>query len=385
MNITFLLRSLGMGGVNVVSSVLANQFLKDGHNVSCFAFFEGTGEVKERFDNRIPIVVGNGFVRNKGNVSLLRNLLIQNKTEVVINQWGLQLTPIKTLLRAKQGLQIKIVSIYHNDPQRNGIIQSVENQITSATNIIKQTFCKTKRCVVKCVSAYCMRYVYNKSDFFGVLSPSYIANFIAFTRINKPRKVTVLPNPITVDGNGFIYNNSLKHTEIIYVGRLDQTQKCVQRIITAWSKLEKQFSEWKLTIVGDGPDRKELKQMTEDLQLQRVSFEGVQNPRPYYERASILLLTSDFEGFPLVLAEAMQFGVIPLVYGSFAAVNDILKNCINGFITSQPYNIDDTVIHLSSLMEDNNKRQEMAIEAIKKSKDFSIEKISEMWYELISR
>ncbi len=297
----------------------------------------------------------------------------------------MQQRPIKTLSKAKKGLQIKTISIYHNDPQRNGKIQGIENQISSSTSIFKQNIFKIKRFALKRITAYCMRYVYNNSDFFGVLSPSYIANFVAFTKINNPQKVIVLPNPITVDGNGFTYNGTHKQTEIIYVGRLDKTQKCVQRILTVWSKLENQFSEWNLTIVGDGPDRNQLKQMTEDLQLQRVSFEGVQNPRPYYERASILLLTSDFEGFPLVLAEAMQFGVIPVVYGSFAAVNDVIKDDINGFITPKPYNIDDTVGRLCTIMKDENKRRQMANEAINKSKDFSLDRIAEMWYALTSQ
>lgn len=385
MNITFLLRSLGMGGVNIVSSVLANKFFKDGHNVSCFAFYNGTGEVKEKFDKRIKIVIGNGFTFNKDNIALLRTLLIQNKTEVVINQWGLQQIPIETLLKAKKGLQVKIVSVYHNDPRRNGKIQDIENQISSASNIFKQTLYKIKGLVFKFVTAYCMRKVYNDSDYYGVLSPNYIANFKSFTKISNPKKIKVLPNPITIDVNGFEYNNTHKRKEILYVGRLDQTQKCVQRIIYAWSKLENKHSDWNLTIVGDGPDREKLENITSELKLLRVSFEGVQNPRPYYERASILLLTSDFEGFPLVLAEAMSFGVIPLVYGSFAAVNDVIQDNINGFITPKPYNVDDTVVRLCTIMNDETKRKQMANEAIKKSKDFSMDRIAEIWYALISQ
>ena len=383
MNITFLLRSFGIGGVNVVSSVLANKFLEDGHNVSVFTFYKGTDEIRSRFDNRIPIVIGNGFECNKKNILLLRNFIIGNKTQVIINQWGLPYVPIKTLMKAQKELQIKIISVYHNDPLQNGKIQDVEKKISTTSNWLKNSYLKIKKNLIKKITSFSMGYVYNHSDKFIVLSPSYITNFKIFTKNYNPHKIEVIPNPITCDSNGFVYDKSNKQTEIIYVGRLDQTQKCVQRIITIWAHLEKKFPNWCLSIVGDGPDRKNLEQLTKEMNLNRVSFEGIQNPRPYYERASILLLTSDFEGFPLVLAEAMQFGVIPVVYDSFAAVRDIIDDGFNGLIIPKPYNIDNTTKIIESLLNDETLRYRMSNAAIKRSKDFSIDKIAKIWYSLI--
>lgn len=69
-----------------------------------------------------------------------------------------------------------------------------------------------------------------------------------------------------------------------------------------------------------------MEKQVRELKLRNVSFEGFQNPKEYYERASILLLTSEFEGFPLVLPECMSFGVIPAVYGSYSAVYDIVED-----------------------------------------------------------
>ena len=383
MNITFLLRSFGIGGVNVVSSVLANKFLEDGHNVSVFAFYKGTCEIRSRFDTRIPIVIGNGFECNKGNILLLRNFITENKTQVIINQWGLPYVPIKTLLKAKKELQIKIISVYHNDPLQNGKIQDVDKQILATSNWFKINYLKMIKHLLKIVTSFSMRYVYNHSDKFIVLSPSYIKNFKLFTQKDNPHKIEVVPNPITCDSNGFVYEKSNKLSEIIYVGRLDKTQKCVQRIIEIWSHLEKKFPNWCLSIVGDGPDRKKLEQLTQKMNLSRVSFDGIQNPRPYYERASILLLTSDFEGFPLVLAEAMQFGVIPVVYDSFAAVHDIIDDGINGLITHKPYNVDNTTKVIERLLNDETLRNQLSSAAIKKSKDFSMDKIAKLWYSLM--
>ena len=104
---------------------------------------------------------------------------------------------------------------------------------------------------------------------------------------------------------------------------MDCNQKRVLRILQTWALLEQRYPDWRLTIVGDGPDRVNLENQVFESQLENVSFEGFQNPRGYYERASILLLTSEFEGFPLVLPECMSFGVVPAVYGSYSAVYDI--------------------------------------------------------------
>ena len=104
------------------------------------------------------------------------------------------------------------------------------------------------------------------------------------------------------------------------------------RILQTWALLEQRYPDWRLTIVGDGPDRVNLENQVFESQLENVSFEGFQNPRGYYERASILLLTSEFEGFPLVLPECMSFGVVPAVYGSYSAVYDIVEDGKNGLI-----------------------------------------------------
>ena len=95
------------------------------------------------------------------------------------------------------------------------------------------------------------------------------------------------------------------------------------------------------------------------------------------------MLTSDFEGFPLVLTECMSFGVIPIVYGSFDAVYDIIDDNKDGYII--PYSKEkgfvakDMADKLEFLMTNGDKRTEMALAAIEKSKKFSIDKIYNEW------
>lgn len=385
MNILFLLRSLDIGGLEVVTAVLANKFLAEGHEVGVFAFEERSGKVKDRFDERIAITIGQGYQVSEEDVSQIRELLICKEVDVVINQWGLPLIPMKTLDKARAGLGVKVISVYHNDPLQNGRIQSVETAMLRTKNVLKKSILRLKRLAFRCVTGYAMRYIYQHSDRFEVLSPSFVDHFKQFTKVRNASKLIVQTNPVALNSDGFEYVASRKRKEIVYVGRVDFTQKRVHRVIETWAQLEHRFPDWQLTIVGDGEERENIEHMVKDLELQRVSFEGFQRPRPYYERASLLILTSEFEGFPLVLAEAMSFGVVPVVYGSYSAVYDIIEDGKDGLIiprTADGFNAAEMAERMSGLM-DSALLSRMALAAIEKSKRYSIDKIYEQWMETI--
>lgn len=386
LNILFILKVLDIGGLEVVTAVLANKFVSEGHHVSVFAFEKRSGKVLERFDKNITITIAGEYKRTNKNGDLMRQILISNQIEVVVNQWGLPLIPIKTLCRAKKGLQIKIISVYHNDPLQNGRIQGAETQMLRSENTLKKTILRVKKLAYRCVTGYAMRYIYQHSDVFEVLSPSFISHFQEFTRLTETSRLVVQANPITIDFSGFEYLAGKKQKEIVYVGRVDYTQKRVYRVIEVWAQLEKEFPDWRLTIVGDGEEKANVMHMVEDLELQNVHFEGFQQPRAYFERASILILTSEFEGFPLVLAECMSFGVVPVVYGSYSAVYDIIENYVDGIIIpKEDFGFNAAVMAkcIRNIMDDENKRNGMAVKAISKSKNYSIDSIYGQWIKVM--
>lgn len=378
MNILFVIKSFGIGGVENVTFFLANKFCEKGHNVGIFAFTQDENSLPTGLDGRIKTIIGNGYQICNTNISLLRLFIKNNKTDIVINQWGLPLIPIKTLNNASKGLKVQIISIFHNDPRRNGRLQNIDNQLNNTSNYFKKMYLSLLKFIFRCVTGYSMRYVYNHSNLYGILSPSYKDNFQKQTLIKNPTKLVVLTNPVTIETDNFCYTANNKKKEIIYVGRLDNTQKCINRILELWARHEKLSPEWNLTIIGDGKDRYNLEELTKKMNLSNVNYEGIQKPRPYYERASILLLTSDFEGFPLVIAECMSFGVVPIVYGSFSAVYDIIENGKDGFIVAKmngKFNIDKMSECLKDLMQNQDMLNYMAKNAIIKSQQYSIDNI----------
>lgn len=381
-NILFLLKGLEIGGLEVVTAVLANKFVEEGHQVSVFSFLGGKHSIADRFDARIKLYQQDDYSQSKENVAKLRKVLVDDKIDIIINQWGLPYTPIKTARKAAKGLDVKIISVYHNAPSFNGRIQKLNIALMGCENLMKRLALRLMRFAFKKVTSRAMAYIYRHSDLFLVLSPSYIEEFKRFTGVSDGRYLRVLTNPITVEHNGYEYAFNEKQKEIIYVGRLDFVQKRVYRVIDTWNYLEERFSDWRLTIVGDGEDRENLENHVKYLGLKRVSFEGFQKPIDYYKRASILLLTSDFEGFPLVLAECMSFGVIPAVYNSYSAVCDIIDDGKDGIVLpyhKNGYQAEEAAGMIVNIMKDDGKREQMALAAIKKSKEYSVEKIYSEW------
>ncbi len=384
MNILILTRTFGIGGVSVVSAILANKFKCEGHNVAIWAFYEGQSSSNPLLDDGIELVYGHGFKYSSKNVQSLRTMLVKHKIEVVINQWGLPYAPIITARKASQGMNIKMVTVYHNAPASNGKLQEMRTALACCKNPRKRWVLRSKEWLFRMITSMSMRYVYHRSDLYLVLSDSFVEEFKKFTRLKQPSHLMVQTNPVTLDVSDVAYDSAIKEKEMLYVGRLDAVQKKVERIIDVWSLLESNSPDWRLTIVGDGPDRQHLEEMVIRMGLERVTFEGFQFPIAYYKRASLLILTSDFEGFPLVLPESMSFGVVPIVYDSYAAVKDVIKDGVNGLVLpfhKEGFKKREAAEKIAALMNDPGRLNVMALAAIKQSKKFSLDRIYEEWME----
>lgn len=171
-----------------------------------------------------------------------------------------------------------------------------------------------------------------------------------------------------------------KENIVLVVGRMLESPKKISLVIKVWHKLEKyeDAASWNLKIVGEGPSLDDYKQMAHELGLKRISFEGFQQPQPYYEKAKIFLMTSAFEGFGMTLIEAQQMGVVPVVMDSFLSLHDIIKDGENGFIV--PNNdIDAFAENVIGLMKNEKLLAELREGGLKSCQQFSVKKIVDRW------
>lgn len=382
MNILFLMKVYEIGGQEVVTSVLAQSFNDNNHKVYIACFNQPNKLMVERTYKKVKIYNLDGFKYSESNVAKLRDIIISKRIDIIINQWGLPFIGAKVLDKARKGLNVKIIAIYHNDPGTNARIKNVEIELSQTHNRLKRPLLIMKKNLFHFITSRSMRYVYNHSDVYQVLSPSFVERFKDFTGIKNPKKLMVQTNPVTTDTGDFVYKPEDKEKEIIYVGRIDYNQKRVYRVIDTWALLEDRYPDWKLTIVGDGVERKNLENKAKTLGLKHISFEGFQSPIEYYKRARILMLTSEYEGFPLVLAECMSFGVVPAVYGSYSAVYDIVKDGVNGIVfpyNKEGFSAEDAARRMERIMADETIYKNMAKKTIETSKRYSVNEIYKSW------
>ncbi len=124
--------------------------------------------------------------------------------------------------------------------------------------------------------------------------------------------------------------------------------------------------------------------MIKELNLPNVKLHGYQDPRPFYEKAAISIMTSDFEGFPMTLVESLQYGVVPIVFNTFSAITDIINNETNGYIIQKDDN-SDFIEKLKLLMMNKDILSALANNALYSAKRFLPIAICEKWQSIITK
>lgn len=197
-------------------------------------------------------------------------------------------------------------------------------------------------------------------------------------------KIFAIPNPFLID-KSFDLSHTPKEKAFLYVGRITQSQKRFSDILSIWSKLQDRLPDWRLDIVGDGPEKAEFEAKAKQMGLERITFFGFKDPKDYYTKSRNLLMTSNFEGFSMVLVEAMQYGCVPFAYNSFAALPDIIDNGTNGFIIP-PFKLDQYVetLYQYAVSTDGYKKG-IQQAAVAKSKTFDVAEVWKRWVALFNK
>ena len=127
-------------------------------------------------------------------------------------------------------------------------------------------------------------------------------------------KIIVSPNWLPLSFPSKNTQTLSRHTDIIFIGRIDQ-QKNLSRFVKIISLLTKDFPNIKVKIVGDGFQFEDIKSLVKKQKLQNnISlYHFTDNPSKFYLDSKIFLLTSDYEGFPLTIMEAISCGCYPII------------------------------------------------------------------------
>ena len=364
------------GGVEMVTTVLANRFIEDGHCVTIASFCQPKNDFVElHLSKKCHLLSLSYPVLSLKNIKKLKAYVRDRHVDVLINQWVLPFMVTLVWKCALAGTGCKVYSVHHNKPDTNRRIQELEIKINAGRNYLK-FFRRWVREISRLSLAFCIR----ASHKFIVLSPSFVTITEKYARVPKDGKILSITNPITIDVS---VEELPKEKEIIYVGRIEYNQKRTFRVIDIWKELEPQFPDWKLTVVGDGEDRVDLERRIKSYGLKRVYITGFVNPIAYYQRASVLLLTSEYEGFGLVITEAMAHGVVPVVYNSYESAKDLISDGYNGVLVEKPFDVHSFTKAVQALMDNVDYLKMLSSNGRISLDKFSVDKIVKEWYQLM--
>ena len=302
------------GGVGRVGATLAKGFIAKGHKV----YFYAVDKREEDEMNGVPqyYCVNHLDITSRQNTDHLAALLKRLNITVIVNHSGFHHQIQQLLATAKQP-GVLLVTEHHNcikclyDNYRRIVTNTYgDKKWFPVLNNRLSWFLLKKSFKIRFKKT--LRYVLQQSDKLVLLSNAFKNDLDFFsTNINK-EKVTAISNPASFDVQPGVLDK--KENRLLFIGVLKTNQKRVERLIEIWEKISKQYPHWHIDILGDGPERKFLEKSFKERGLERYQFYGFSDPRPFLEKAKIFLLTSDFEGFGMVLVESQAFGVVPMAF-----------------------------------------------------------------------
>lgn len=381
MNILFLYSSTinpQVGGVERVTFTLANYFESKGYKVYFLGLTESSYSIKDKRQFFLPD--SSSFI-SESNIVFFRSFLDEKSINIVINQGG-NIPGISKLAYCCKIERVKLISVVHNSLLANIKNFSSVNKSKFEKMGIRWLLPYTDTKIVKnlLLKLYKLKYAKHykslckESDYVFLLSEKYKEELMFFTDWQSIDNVIGMPNPISFDKIVGIK----KKKEILYVGRINTSQKRVDLLLQIWGLLDDRFADWSLKIVGGGEELESMKVLSSKLNLQNVFFYGFNDPKPFYVPASIFCMTSSFEGLPMTLIEAMQYGVIPVAFNSFLSATDLIDDKVTGCLIT-PFDINEYVNTLSKLMTSQEDLESYSIAAEERVKKYDLSIIGEQW------
>lgn len=194
--------------------------------------------------------------------------------------------------------------------------------------------------------------------------------------------VEVIPNPLPFMPTSV---SPLTEKRVIAVARYSR-EKGIDLLLQAWSEVEKRTNDWRLEIFGDG-DTTAFEALIDKLGIDRnrcILNGRTSDIEQEYLKSSVAVCSSRFEGFGMIIIEAMVCGLPVVSFDCPWGPRSIIKDGEDGLLVENGH-VDKLADAIASLMEDADKRNLFANNAIRNVQRFRIENIANQWRNLFER
>lgn len=348
MKICFVIGSLSFSGAEKVLSALIDKLSKKGNKIHVI-LLQGENKENKEQENLITYGVNTSGSRIKRIImrkKLINNYINEIKPDFVVS-FG-YVSNINTSFSLWNN-KYKLILCERNDPNYD----------------IRDKFSKIKR-----------KLFYKRADGM-VLQTEEIKSY--FNYIPNIKKV-VIPNPVIEDNtnNEVLFKNTKK---IVTIARLDDYQKNQTMLIKSLKKIKEYMPEYKLYIYGNGPDKEKYENLIEKLNLKDSVYlcGKTSDVRDALRDKEIFVLSSNYEGMPNALIEAMQFGMpcISTDCGGGGA-KALITNNENGILIKKgsQEDLEKAIITLGGDLELKNKISQNALFI---NKELCIDEVCNKW------
>jgi glycosyltransferase involved in cell wall biosynthesis len=173
-----------------------------------------------------------------------------------------------------------------------------------------------------------------------------------------------------------------KENRILWLGRVTKTQKRADLILPLWRRLAARLPDWHFDVVGDGDLLPALQSEAERTGMPRITFHGRQVSEPFFRRAAVFVMTSEFEGFPNTLVEAQSRGAIPVVFDSYPVVRWLVDEGKDGVLVPTG-DLAATEAAIMDLCQSPQRRATMAQAALDAAGRFTEARVAGKWQALL--
>ncbi|MDR8410077.1 glycosyltransferase family 4 protein [Nonomuraea sp. 3-1Str] len=224
-----------------------------------------------------------------------------------------------------------------------------------------------------------IKWRYRRFDALTTLTKADLRDYRA-TLPKKPKRLVRIPNAVPPMEGGL---SKLDAKVVVAVGRMTRL-KGFHRLITAWEQVAQAHPDWQLRIFGAGPQEDNLR-----TQIAEAGLEGkVVLPGPTsdvgaeLEKASIFVLSSRHEGFPMTILEAMAKGLAIVSFNSPHGPKEMITDEVDGLLVKPRTNAN-LATSIMRVIEDEDLRRRLAAGALETARTYDIDAVGAQWDALL--